>query len=219
MKTAFAAAVLLCTSAWGYSGGPDPRFTGAPGDDRHELVQRRHLAAREDVGAAGRRRVFSIDGPAVVARFEALLEQALRYMDLKPGQKMTDLKIDVVFVGSCTNGRLADFRAAAKIAKGRKVNANVRALVVPGSAEVKKLAEAEGLGVRELYLTGGEPLLQPEAVPLMRALIARGHEVLVETGGHLPIAPLPPRAPILEMRRTYCRAQRGGRSSAVRLGR
>ena len=63
----------------------------------------------------------------------------------RPGAPIIGTPVNVAFIGSCTNGRLADFRAAAKIAKGRKVNPNVRALVVPGSAEVKKLAEAEGL--------------------------------------------------------------------------
>ena len=71
--------------------------------------------------------------------------RALEYMDLKPGMKMTDVKIDTVFIGSCTNGRIEDFRAAAAVAKGRKVAAGVRALAVPGSGLVKEQAEAEGL--------------------------------------------------------------------------
>ena len=69
----------------------------------------------------------------------------LEYMGLTAGQHMTDLKIDVVFIGSCTNGRIEDIRAAAHIAKGRKVAAGVQALVVPGSGLVKAQAEAEGL--------------------------------------------------------------------------
>jgi len=69
----------------------------------------------------------------------------LEYMGLTPGQKMTDLKVDVVFIGSCTNGRIEDLRAAAAVAKGRKVAAGVRALVVPGSGLVKKQADAEGI--------------------------------------------------------------------------
>ncbi len=72
-------------------------------------------------------------------------QRALEYMDLKPGMKMTDVKIDTVFIGSCTNGRIEDFRAAAAVAKGRKVAAGVRALAVPGSGLVKEQAEAEGL--------------------------------------------------------------------------
>jgi 3-isopropylmalate/(R)-2-methylmalate dehydratase large subunit len=67
------------------------------------------------------------------------------YMGLTPGQKMTDLEIDVVFIGSCTNGRIEDIRAAAAVARGRKVASGVRALVVPGSGLVKRQAEQEGL--------------------------------------------------------------------------
>jgi 3-isopropylmalate/(R)-2-methylmalate dehydratase large subunit len=73
------------------------------------------------------------------------LEKALRYMDLQPGQPMAGQKIDVVFVGSCTNSRISDLRAAASVMKGRKVSPNVRMLVVPGSQQVKKQAEEEGL--------------------------------------------------------------------------
>ncbi len=75
----------------------------------------------------------------------AQLARMVEYMDLKPGQKMTDLAIDVVFIGSCTNGRIEDIRAAATVAKGRMVAPGVRALVVPGSGIVKLQAEAEGL--------------------------------------------------------------------------
>jgi 3-isopropylmalate/(R)-2-methylmalate dehydratase large subunit len=69
----------------------------------------------------------------------------LDYMGLDPRQKMTDLKVDVVFIGSCTNGRIEDIRAAAAVAKGRNVASGVRALVVPGSGLVKLQAEREGL--------------------------------------------------------------------------
>ncbi len=75
----------------------------------------------------------------------AQLSRMLAYMGLAPGQKLAEVAIDVVFIGSCTNGRIEDIRAAAAIAKGRRVAANVRALVVPGSGLVKKQAEAEGL--------------------------------------------------------------------------
>ncbi len=71
--------------------------------------------------------------------------RALQYMGLKPGTKITDIKLDRVFIGSCTNGRLEDLRAAAKIVEGRHVNENVNAMVVPGSGLVKAAAEAEGL--------------------------------------------------------------------------
>ncbi len=73
------------------------------------------------------------------------VEQALQYMGLKPGMPITDIKIDTVFIGSCTNARIEDLRSAAKIFKGRKVAPKVRVLVVPGSQQVKKQAEFEGL--------------------------------------------------------------------------
>ncbi|MGH7798194.1 MAG: 3-isopropylmalate dehydratase large subunit [Candidatus Binatia bacterium] len=72
-------------------------------------------------------------------------KKAYEHMGWQPGAPILGTPINVAFIGSCTNGRLADLRAAAKIAKGRKVNSAVRALVVPGSTEVKKLAEQEGL--------------------------------------------------------------------------
>ncbi len=75
----------------------------------------------------------------------AQLERMCEYMALTPGQKIADVPIDVVFIGSCTNGRIEDIRAAAAIAKGRHVAPGVRALVVAGSGLVKAQAEAEGL--------------------------------------------------------------------------
>jgi 3-isopropylmalate/(R)-2-methylmalate dehydratase large subunit len=75
----------------------------------------------------------------------AQLNRMLEYMALKPGQAMQDLGIDVVFIGSCTNGRIEDIRAAAAVAKGRRVAAGVQAMVVPGSGLVKLQAEQEGL--------------------------------------------------------------------------
>jgi 3-isopropylmalate/(R)-2-methylmalate dehydratase large subunit len=73
------------------------------------------------------------------------MERALEYMDLKPGTKLTDVAIDRVFIGSCTNGRIEDLREVAKIAQGKKVASNVNAMVVPGSGLVKQQAEAEGI--------------------------------------------------------------------------
>jgi 3-isopropylmalate/(R)-2-methylmalate dehydratase large subunit len=70
---------------------------------------------------------------------------ALQYMALQPGQPMLGHPIDVVFIGSCTNSRLSDLRSAAQILRGRKVSASVRVLVVPGSYDIKRQAEAEGL--------------------------------------------------------------------------
>ena len=71
--------------------------------------------------------------------------RALEYMGLNAGMKLTDIKVDHVFIGSCTNGRIEDLRAAADIARGRKVSAGVNAIVVPGSGLVKAQAEEEGL--------------------------------------------------------------------------
>ena len=72
-------------------------------------------------------------------------EHALEYMDLQPGTPITDIPVDRVFIGSCTNSRISDLRAAAEVAKGKKVAENVSAMVVPGSQAVKRQAEAEGL--------------------------------------------------------------------------
>src|SRR3546814_883422 len=72
--------------------------------------------------------------------------RSLKYMGLAANQPITDIKLDRVFIGSCTNSRIEDLRAAAEVAKGRKVAANVKqAMVVPGSGLVKQQAEAEGL--------------------------------------------------------------------------
>jgi 3-isopropylmalate/(R)-2-methylmalate dehydratase large subunit len=75
----------------------------------------------------------------------AQISRMLEYMGLTAGTKLTDVKIDSVFIGSCTNSRIEDIRAAAAVAKGRHVAAGIRALVVPGSGLVKAQAEAEGL--------------------------------------------------------------------------
>ena len=72
-------------------------------------------------------------------------ERALAYMDLRPGTPVEEIRIDRVFLGSCTNGRLEDLRAAADIVRGRRVADGVRAMVVPGSMLVKAQAEREGL--------------------------------------------------------------------------
>jgi len=75
------------------------------------------------------------------------LGKALRYMDLPPGKSLLGHPVNVVFIGSCTNSRISDLRAAAEIFKGRKVNPNIRVMVVPGSQQVKQQAQAEGLDV------------------------------------------------------------------------
>jgi 3-isopropylmalate/(R)-2-methylmalate dehydratase large subunit len=81
------------------------------------------------------------------------LEHALEYMDLRPGQPILGQKVDVVFIGSCTNGRISDLRLAASVLKDRRVADGLRVMVVPGSEEVKRQAEREGLG--ELFRAAG----------------------------------------------------------------
>jgi 3-isopropylmalate/(R)-2-methylmalate dehydratase large subunit len=83
----------------------------------------------------------------------AAVERALRYMDLTPGTPLRDIRIDKVFIGSCTNARIEDLRAAARVADGRRVADGVHAIVVPGSAQVKREAEEEGL--REVFERAG----------------------------------------------------------------
>jgi 3-isopropylmalate/(R)-2-methylmalate dehydratase large subunit len=73
------------------------------------------------------------------------IERALKYMGLKPDMAAKDIKIDKVFIGSCTNGRIEDLREAAKILKDKKISSHVNAMVVPGSGLVKEQAEQEGL--------------------------------------------------------------------------
>ena len=87
------------------------------------------------------------------------LERSLDYMGLKANMKMTDVKIDRVFIGSCTNGRLEDLRAAADVVKGKKVASHVGAMVVPGSGLVKEAAEAEGLD--RIFLEAGFEWREP----------------------------------------------------------
>jgi 3-isopropylmalate/(R)-2-methylmalate dehydratase large subunit len=90
---------------------------------------------------------------AVPEPVDAAAERALTYMDLVPGTRLRDIAVDTVFIGSCTNGRLEDLRAAAEILRGRQVAAGVDVLVVPGSADVKAKAEAEGLD--EVFIHAG----------------------------------------------------------------
>ena len=82
---------------------------------------------------------------AVPAAADFQEQKALHYMQWQPGQTLQDARVDVVFIGSCTNSRLSDLRAAAAVLRGRRVAAHVRTLVVPGSVAVQKSAEAEGL--------------------------------------------------------------------------
>jgi 3-isopropylmalate/(R)-2-methylmalate dehydratase large subunit len=81
------------------------------------------------------------------------LERALEYMDLEPGQPILGQKVDVVFIGSCTNGRISDLRLAAEVLRDRRVAEGVRMMIVPGSDEVKREAEREGL--HEVFRAAG----------------------------------------------------------------
>ncbi|MBM3817484.1 MAG: 3-isopropylmalate dehydratase large subunit [Acidimicrobiia bacterium] len=83
----------------------------------------------------------------------AAVRDALEYMQLQPGRPIAGLKVDVAFIGSCTNSRLSDLREAARVVKGRRVAPHVKALVVPGSASVKEAAEREGLD--EIFRSAG----------------------------------------------------------------
>jgi 3-isopropylmalate/(R)-2-methylmalate dehydratase large subunit len=89
----------------------------------------------------------SVPDPAQISdpNERAAAERALEYMDLTPGTKMKDIAVNTVFLGSCTNARIEDLRAAASIVKGRKMAENIRMMVVPGSQKVRLQAEEEGL--------------------------------------------------------------------------
>ncbi len=89
----------------------------------------------------------------------ASMRRALEYMGLTPGTKVTDITLDRVFIGSCTNGRIEDLRAAAAIAKGKHVSESVQAMIVPGSGLVKEQAEAEGL--HEIFSAAGFEWREP----------------------------------------------------------
>jgi 3-isopropylmalate/(R)-2-methylmalate dehydratase large subunit len=92
-------------------------------------------------------------GGSVPASGDAVFRKALDYMGLEPGQPIAGQHVDVVFVGSCTNARLSDLREAARLLRGRKVARGVRMLVVPGSQQVKREAEAEGL--HDVFMAAG----------------------------------------------------------------
>jgi 3-isopropylmalate/(R)-2-methylmalate dehydratase large subunit len=95
----------------------------------------------------------AVTGSIPERRADPVFERALAYMGLHAGEPIADRPIDVVFIGSCTNGRLTDLRSAARVLAGHKIARNVRALVVPGSQQVKRAAEAEGLD--RIFLAAG----------------------------------------------------------------
>ena len=90
---------------------------------------------------------------------KAKIERAIDYMGLSAGQKLTDIKVDTVFIGSCTNSRIEDLRAAASVAEGRSVADGMRAMVVPGSGLVKEQAEEEGLD--KIFIAAGFEWREP----------------------------------------------------------
>jgi 3-isopropylmalate/(R)-2-methylmalate dehydratase large subunit len=124
--------------------GPEARF------DREVAIDVSKLAPQVTWGTSPEH-VVGIDGrvpdPADAAdpAQAAAWTRALEYMDLTPGARMEDVPIQRVFIGSCTNSRIEDLRAAAEVLRGRKVAEGVRAMIVPGSGLVRKQAEAEGL--------------------------------------------------------------------------
>ena len=87
------------------------------------------------------------------------IERSLKYMGLKPDMAATDIKIDKVFIGSCTNGRIEDLREAAEILKDKKISSHVEAMVVPGSGLVKEQAEQEGLD--KIFIQSGFDWREP----------------------------------------------------------
>ncbi|ROQ22667.1 3-isopropylmalate dehydratase large subunit [Gallaecimonas pentaromativorans] len=98
-------------------------------------------------------------GAAVPAARDEVEAKALSYMNLKAGEQLSDRKVDIVFIGSCTNGRLSDMREAANELKGHKVAKSVRMMVVPGSEDIKRQAEAEGLD--KIILAAGAEWREP----------------------------------------------------------
>ncbi len=103
----------------------------------------------------------AVPDPAAIADEgkRAAIARSLAYMGLQPGTRMTDIRLDRVFIGSCTNGRIEDLRAAASVANGRRVAESVQAMVVPGSGLVKEQAEAEGLD--KIFLAAGFEWREP----------------------------------------------------------
>lgn len=121
------------------------------GFDRHETLDVAKLKPQITWGTTPAMTV-DIDQPIPEPK-DAGEQRALTYMGLKPGQSMQELAVNTVFIGSCTNSRIEDLRAAAGVVKGRRVASGVRAMVVPGSDEVKRQAEKEGL--QEIFTQAG----------------------------------------------------------------
>jgi 3-isopropylmalate/(R)-2-methylmalate dehydratase large subunit len=97
--------------------------------------------------------VASVTGHVPTTSSDPVFGRALTYMGFAAGQKLAGSPVNVVFIGSCTNSRITDLRAAASVLKGRRIAAGVQMLIVPGSQQIKKLAEAEGLD--RIFLEAG----------------------------------------------------------------
>ncbi len=140
-----------------------PSDAGAKYDTEHEL--RAEDIAPQVTWGTSPQEVIPITGTVPDPRSEpddkkrTSMERMLEYMGLTPGTKMQDVKIDMVFLGSCTNARIEDLRAASAVVKGKKVAANVQAMVVPGSGLVKKQAEEEGLA--DIFKSAGFEWREP----------------------------------------------------------
>ena len=128
-----------------------------------EVETARELVAQEKIGASNAfREAFRAKESALAEKDEDKknsLERSLNYMGLKPNMSAKDIKIDKVFIGSCTNGRIEDLREAAKILKDKKIASHVHAMVVPGSGLVKEQAEQEGLD--KIFVNSGFEWREP----------------------------------------------------------
>ena len=103
--------------------------------------------------------VTDIDG-VVPEEAKVKYASALEYMDLKPGTRMRDIKLDKIFIGSCTNSRIEDLRAAAAVLENKKISPSIKlAMVVPGSGPIKRQAESEGL--HDIFLNAGFEWREP----------------------------------------------------------
>jgi 3-isopropylmalate/(R)-2-methylmalate dehydratase large subunit len=128
-----------------------PTDTGASFDREHSL----DAAAVEPMISYGTHpgMVIPITGAVPNRKGDPVFDKALAYMGFQAGQAIRDQPVNVVFIGSCTNGRLGDLRSAAQLLRGRKIASSVRMLVVPGSQQVKAAAEAEGL--HQIFIDAG----------------------------------------------------------------
>ena len=125
--------------------------------------------------------VIAIDEPVPASGGDGSIADALDYMGFKPGSSLAEEAVDIVFIGSCTNSRLSDLRVAASILRKRKVAPGLRMLVVPGSEETKRAAEAEGLD--QIFMTAGAEWREPGCSMCigMNGDIAQPGELVVST--------------------------------------